>query len=141
MTLKENYKIRLSDLKPLLKGEINYCIRNHKELDFDGREGYVGDEIKGLLQDGKSTTVEMTFHADHIFGDINAEAGSHIDTESVGFDFFNNFKVDNEVIITQSEIKEAEEYEKLVKSIWTLGHLGEGHCEASNQSSTEFINE
>ena len=48
---------------------------------------------------------EMTFHADHIFGDINAEENSHVNTESVGFDFFNNFNKNNEVVVSQSEMK------------------------------------
>ncbi len=114
---------------------VPFIIMLDEELDFDGKEGYVGDEVKGLLLDGKSTAVEMNFHVDHIFGDIDADKDSHVNTESVGFDFFNNFKIDNEVIVTQSEMKEQIDYEKLVNAVWTLGHLGEGHCEASNQSS------
>ena len=41
--------------------------------------------------------------------------------------------------VEQSELKEAPEYPTLVKALWTLGHLGEGHCEVSKQSSKAEI--
>jgi hypothetical protein len=115
---------------------VPFNIRLDEEMVFDGREGYVGEELKGLLQPGSTTEVEMTFHFDHVFGDREAGEADHINTGSVGFDFFYAFAVDGAVDIDQSEMTEAEGYRKLVHSLWSLGHLGEGHCEVSGQSSS-----
>lgn len=118
------------------RGEIvDFIIKLEEELDFDGKEGYVGEEIKGFLKPGDTTDVEMTFHFDHIFGDIEADQDDHINTGSVGFDFFRQFARNGRVNVSQSEFVDADGYSTLVKAIWTLGHLGEGHCEVANQSS------
>jgi hypothetical protein len=119
--------------------EIPFRIRLDEQMLFDGREGYVGDEVKGVLKPGDETRAEMTFHFDHIFGDSEAASDDHINTGSVGFDFFYGFERGGSVDTTQSELKEAPEYPTLVRSIWTLGHLGEGHCEVSGQSSRAEI--
>ena len=115
--------------------EIPFTIRLDEEMLFDGREGYVGDELKGLLQPGSTTEVEMTFHFDHVFGDNEADAEDHINTGSVGFDFFYAFAEDGVVDVHQADLQGAEGYSTLVQALWTLGHLGEGHCEVSEQSS------
>lgn len=114
---------------------VPFTIKLDEEMDCDGKEGFVGDEIKGMLKPGGSTTVEMTFHFDHIFGDKEASEDDHINTGSVGFDFFNRFSKDEKVTVAQSEMKSVQGYDTLVKAIRTLGHLGEGHCDVSNQSS------
>jgi hypothetical protein len=106
---------------------------------FDGPEGYVGEELKGLLQPGSTTEVEMTFHFDHIFGDIEADKDDHINTRSVGFDFFYPFAQDGVVDVRQEDLQDAEGYRTLVEALWTLGHLGEGHCEVSEQSSKDLL--
>jgi len=116
---------------------IPFTIKLDEEMDYDGKEGYVGDEIKGVLKPDETASVEMTFHFDHIFGDKEAPEDDHINTGSVGFDFFNKFKKDGKVEISQSELKSEKEYKTLMKAAWTLGHLGEGHCDVSNQSSAE----
>jgi hypothetical protein len=94
-----------------------------------------------MLKAGETTTVEMTFHFDHIFGDKEAPEDDHINTGSVGFDFFNRFIKEDKVDIEQSAMQSEKEYETLVQAMWTLGHLGEGHCEVSNQSSAASIEE
>ena len=113
----------------------DFVIKLDEEMDFDGREGYVGDTIKGMVKPGDTADVEMTFHFDHIFGDSEAEAGDHINTGSVGFDFFRSFAEGRQVIVEQNEMRGADGYNTLVHAIWTLGHLGEGHCEVSKQTS------
>ncbi|MDY6969060.1 MAG: DUF4382 domain-containing protein [Spirochaetota bacterium] len=114
---------------------VDFIIKFNEEIDYHGRDGFVGDEVKGLLLPCKSTTVEMTFHFDHIFGDAEAKADDHINIGSVGFDFFNRFAKKGCVDISQTDMESSNGYNILVKAIWTLGHLGEGHCEWSNQSS------
>ena len=117
---------------------VPFTIRLDEEMLFDGREGYVGEELKGLLQPGSTTEVEMTFHFDHLFGDSEADVEDHINTGSVGFDFFHTFAEDGAVDVCQTELKGAEGYRTLVHALWTLGHLGEGHCEVSEQSSLDL---
>ncbi len=118
---------------------VPFTIRLDEEMDYDGREGYVGDEIKGLVTAGKTSDVEMTFHFDHVFGDAEAPDDDHINTGSVGFDFFNAFAKDGKVDVSQADLKDAKNYNTLVKALWTLGHLGEGHCHCTNQSSAEIV--
>ena len=89
----------------------------------------------GLLKPGESAEVEMAFHFDYIFGDIEAAQDDHINTGSVGFDFFRLFAEGNTVDVTQEEMKKTAGYSTLVKAVWSLGHLGEGHCDVSAQSS------
>jgi len=114
---------------------IPFEIKLDEEMLFDGKEGYVGDKIKGVLKENDSADVEMTFHFDHIFGDIEAEKDDHINTGSVGFDFFNRFQKDGQVKVSQTELKNETEYKTLIHAIWTLGHLGEGHCDVSEAST------
>ncbi len=115
---------------------VPFTIKLDEEITFDGKEGYVGDERKGVVNQGASASVEMTFHFDHIFGDNDAPADDHINTGSVGFDFFNRRQKDGRVTVSQKELRGAPGYQTLVKAIWTLGHLGEGHCEASQTSTS-----
>ncbi len=115
-----------------------FTIKLNEEMDYDGREGYVGDQMKGMLSGNGSTEVEMTFHFDHIFGDNEAPSNDHINTDSVGFDFFNQFAKGGGVDAAQTDMKSKTDYATLVKAMWTLGHLGEGHCQVSNQSSREI---
>jgi hypothetical protein len=118
---------------------VPFTIRLDEEMLFDGRDGYVGEELKGLLQPGSSTQVEMTFHFDHLFGDMRAEKDDHINQASVGFEFFYAFAKGGVVDVSQAQLKGAEGYRTLVQALWTLGHLGEGHCEVSEQSSKDLL--
>jgi hypothetical protein len=116
-----------------------FTIRLDEEMVFDGREGYVGDELKGLLAPGGVSEVEMTFHFDHIFGDQAASEDDHVNANSVGFAFFLPFVANGRVDVSQAEITREPAYERLVRAVWNLGHLGEGHCEVSGQSSAGEI--
>jgi hypothetical protein len=118
---------------------VPFTIRLDEEMVFDGPDGYVGEELKGLLQPGSTTEVEMTFHFDHVFGDIEADAADHINTGSVGFDFFYAFAEGGVVDVCQEDLQGAELYGTLVRALWTLGHLGEGHCDVSQQSSKDIL--
>jgi hypothetical protein len=114
-------------------------IRLSEEMDFDGKDGYVGDEIKGMLAPDGESEVEMTFHFDHIFGDAEAADDGHINTGAVGFGFFAEFAEDGEVSVSQAELSDAKGFAKLMRSVWSLGHLGEGHCACSNQTSAALV--
>jgi len=114
---------------------IPFEIKLDEEMRFDGKEGYVGDTVKGILKKNTISDVEMTFHFDHIFGDIESEKESHINTGSVGFDFFNKFATNGMVKVTQKELEHEPDYHTLIHALWTLGHLGEGHCDVSDTST------
>ncbi len=108
----------------------SFVIKLNEEILFDGKEGYVGETIKGIVNSNDTGSVEMTFHFDHIFGDIEASVTNHINTGSVGFEFFNRFSTDSNLSISQTNLIKEKDYHKLLKGLKTLGHLGEGHCEA-----------
>lgn len=118
---------------------IDFIIKLDEEVKWDCKDGYVGNEIKGIVEENGAGEVEMTFHFDHIFGDIEAGADDHINTGAVGFDYFAQFAKDNKIDVDQIILKEKTnpvQYEKLVRSIWTLGHSGEGHCGVIRTSSS-----
>jgi len=119
--------------------KIPFKIKLNEEIDFDGKEGFVGDTIKGIVKNHGSTDVEMTFHLDHLFGDITADKKSHVRTGSVGFKFFKKYGTSTQVNVSQNDFKKDKKYPVFLKALWSLGHLGEGHCHYSNQSSKDFV--
>ncbi len=135
----KGYSIVMTGTAKKGKETVNFTIKLDEEIDFDGKEGFVGDEIKGLLAENGETNVEMTFHFDHIFGDKEADLDSHINTGSVGFDFFNAYTKGGVLDVNQEQLKEASDYPKLIKALSSLGHLGEGHCEALNMTSASYL--
>ena len=135
----KDYSIIMKGTAEKVGKSVDFIIKLDEELDFDGKEGFVGDVVKGVLAENGKTSVEMTFHFDHIFGDKEAGAGDHINSGSVGFDFFNAHAKDGKVDITQGMLKNSPAYGTLIKAISTLGHLGEGHCEVSNMTSSSYL--
>ncbi len=125
------------DASILLKGtasksgkKVPFTISFSEELVCDGKEGYVGEEVKGLLAAGKNSEVEMTFHIDHIFGDKSAPKTSHVNREAVGFNFFYSLSgKKKEVNLKQGDMTSHPDYKKLIKGLYNLPHLGEGHCD------------
>lgn len=108
---------------------IPFIIRLDEELGFVGKDGFVGDEIKGLVKKNGLSSVEMTFHFDHIFGDIEAAPDEHVNAGTPGFDLFLAFEEDGRIDLSQEELRSSPDYPKLMKSYDSLGHLGEGHCD------------
>ena len=111
--------------------KVPFIIKLDEEMTFNGREGYVGDSIKGILGEDKTTDVEMTFHFDHIFGNIEMGDEDHVNSESPGFALFLDFIKDKTIDVDQKEMRDHSLYNSLIHGIETLGHLGEGHCEVS----------
>jgi hypothetical protein len=110
---------------------IDFEIKLDEEISWDCPDGYVGDEIKGIVKKDKPGEVEMTFHFDHIFGDIEADVDDHINTGSVGFDYFLPFAKNGKLVVEQNTLKNKTDentYNKFLESLKTLGHVGEGHC-------------
>ncbi|MBO8128355.1 MAG: DUF4382 domain-containing protein [Peptococcaceae bacterium] len=109
---------------------INFAIKNEKEYSYTGGE-YVGDERKGIVQEGGTADLEMTFHFDHIFGDAETPADDELNVGAPGFEPFAAIAENGTVDADMAALKEklsSKDYQKLVDILPTLGHVGEGHC-------------
>ena len=96
---------------------IDFTINVDEECDYYCGE-YVGDERKGILTEGGTTDLEMTFHFDHIFGDGELAADDELNLAAVGFQPFAD-GADAGTVLNMTEMH--------------LGHVGEGHCNCGCQ--------
>jgi hypothetical protein len=109
---------------------IAFTINVEQEYAYSCGE-YVGDERKGIVEEAGTADIEMTFHFDHIFGDADAPMDDHINTGATGFDPFGALAVEGVVSENLASLEtklSAEDYQTLVETLTTLGHVGEGHC-------------
>lgn len=113
---------------------VAFTIRN--ELAYEYSCGaYVGDERKGIVQAGVTADTEMTFHFDHIFGDAELPPEDDLNTGAPGFAPFALLAQDGQVDVDMAALAAAlpaADYQMLVDTLVTLGHVGEGHCHASH---------
>lgn len=97
---------------------------------------YVGEERKGVLEDGGEADLETTFHIDHLFGDITADEE---DPYALGFDplaeVAEDGTIEADLATLESELSE-EDYQTFVDALPTIGHVGEGHCYEENSGAT-----
>ena len=101
-------------------------------------EGYVGDQIKDIVMKNSIAFIEMTFHLDHLFGDLQLPLNNHVNKQSIGFDPLSVYLLNDKIEIDQAELQRdfpPELYQKFISSIHTLGHNGEGHCEVLTAST------
>ena len=109
---------------------IDFTINVEQEYAYSCGE-YVGDERKGIVEESGTADIKMTFHFDHIFGDADAPMDDHINTGATGFDPFAalavNGSVDEDLASLQTKLATGD-YQTLVDTLPTLGHVGEGHC-------------
>lgn len=92
---------------------------------------YVGDLRKGFVNPGETGELEITFHFDHIFGDVRQPPDDELNTAAVGFDPFASLASQGRLQVdldSLSEIMSPGDFQKLLASLLTLGHTGEGHC-------------
>jgi hypothetical protein len=75
---------------------------------------YVGDERKGIVSEGGTADLEMTFHFDHLFGDIETPADDELNLGALGFEALLDMPEGGDPDMDMAEIH--------------LGHVGEGHC-------------
>ena len=92
---------------------IDFNINIEEECDYDCGE-FVGDERKGIVQQGGTADVEMTFHFDHIFGDADTPMDDELNLDALGFAPFADTAAGKKVDLNMAELH--------------LGHVGEGHC-------------
>jgi len=109
---------------------VDFDIKVDTEYGYSCGE-FVGDERKGILREGSTADVEMTFHFDHIFGDADTPMDDELNLGAVGFGPFAGIaqggKLDVDMAGCQAKLPPAD-YHKLVDILPTLGHVGEGHC-------------
>ncbi|MFA5367328.1 MAG: DUF4382 domain-containing protein [Dehalococcoidia bacterium] len=75
---------------------------------------YVGDERKGIVSAGGSADLEMTFHFDHLFGDIETPADDELNLGAPGFEALLAMQAGGDPGMNMADLH--------------LGHVGEGHC-------------
>jgi len=91
---------------------IDFTINIDEECEYLCGE-YVGDVRKGILAEGNTAELEMTFHFDHIFGDGELPQDDELNLAAVGFQPFAD-GADAAGVISMTDMH--------------LGHVGEGHC-------------
>lgn len=100
---------------------------------------FVGDERKGILNNGKTAEVEATFHFDHVFGDAEAPDTDKINLGALGFAPLAELAQDGQLTIDSQGLQEQlseKDYAVLEATLLSLGHVGEGHCGARVTNET-----
>jgi hypothetical protein len=111
--------------------QVDFIIQVESEYEYTCGE-YVGDQRKGILQEGGTADLEMTFHFDHIFGDAETPLDDALNVGAPGFEPF--AAVAGGAGMLQADMGELQEamapadFQKLIDILPTLGHVGEGHC-------------
>ncbi len=109
---------------------ITFNIGIENEYPFTCGE-FVGDERKGVLSQDGVADLEMTFHFDHIFGDAETPLDDDLNVGAPGFEPFAGAAEGGTLTIDMAGLQSqlsAEDYQVLVDTLPTLGHVGEGHC-------------
>lgn len=100
---------------------------------------FVGDERKGILDPAGEAGLEATFHFDHLFGDGEAAPDDDINTGALGFEplaaIAEGGTLEADMATLESQLSEAD-YEMLMGILPSLGHVGEGHCEETELTSS-----
>lgn len=114
------------------KGDQSYNVFLGFESGYRYSAGdFVGDVRKGFVNEGVPGELEMTFHFDHIFGDIEQPADCELNMMATGFEPFAELMQEGTVqedLRTLERRLPVETYAKLIEVLPTLGHTGEGHC-------------
>ncbi len=106
---------------------VDFFLRIDQEYTYTCGE-YVGDARKGYLEKDGAADLEMTFHMDHIFGDADTPPDDALNLGALGFEPFSGYMVIDLDLSGMQNSLSAEEYQKLMDILPTLGHVGEGHC-------------
>ena len=96
---------------------------------------FIGDTRKGIVPEDGSGDVEITLHLDHVFGDGTVPADDEVNQESLGFDPFVAIAQDSPLSLDRDALKtylSAPDYARLANALLGIGHVGEGHCTATD---------
>ncbi len=109
---------------------VNFTIKVEQEYEYTCGE-FVGDERKGILEDGGTADLEMTFHFDHVFGDAETPPDDDLNVMALGFEPFAAVAeagtLDADLAGLEAMFS-SDDYQKMEDILLTLGHVGEGHC-------------
>ncbi|MBC6452826.1 MAG: DUF4382 domain-containing protein [Hormoscilla sp. SP5CHS1] len=112
---------------------IEFAIAIDREYAYSCGE-FVGEQRKGILSPGGTAEVEATFHIDHIFGDGEVPPDEEINIGALGFAplaaLANNGKLEVDMATLKQSLS-PQDYQILKKTLVSLGHVGEGHCQES----------
>ena len=126
----EGYAIAIAGRAAKDGQTVAFELKIENEYEFTCGE-FVGDERKGLLTKGGKADQEMTFHMDHLFGDAETPLDDDLNIGALGFqpfaDLAENGKVDVDMAALESGLSPSD-YQQMVDTLSTLGHVGEGHC-------------
>ncbi|HDH10198.1 MAG TPA: DUF4382 domain-containing protein, partial [Chloroflexi bacterium] len=64
---------------------VDFTIKVDQEYEYTCGE-YVGEERKGILKEGGTADLEMTFHFDHLFGDAELPPDDELNVGALGFE-------------------------------------------------------
>ena len=94
---------------------------------------FIGDQRKGIVKPGSKADIEATFHFDHIFGDGEIDANDPMNVKAVGFGPLAALADGATLEVNRDQLEQTlapEEFERLQAAFLSLGHVGEGHCDA-----------
>ncbi len=109
---------------------IDFVLRVTEEFAFYCGD-FVGDERKGIVEPGDASTVEATFHFDHLFGEGSLGPQDPLNVGAFGFDPLAALAVDGRIETDTAALATAlapDDLDRLRKALSSLGHAGEGHC-------------
>ena len=136
----EGYTLVMVGIATRDEDMVDFTLRIEAEYGYLCGE-YVGDARKGFVLAGEIGDLEMTFHFDHIFGDVTMLADDDLNAGSLGFDPLAALAEDGVVDVDLARLEAAlddEQYTRLVDEILpSLGHAGEAHCYATVVDATE----
>lgn len=93
---------------------------------------FIGEQRKGIVTSTAEAVTEMTFHFDHIFGDIDLDPADSLNQGALGFEPFAALAQEGMLDLQNEQLAlqlSEEDYAKLSTEIFpNLGHVGEGHC-------------
>jgi len=122
----EDYSLVVVGVAEKERQAVSFTLRFEEEFKYIGGE-FIGEERKGILQEGGTADLEMTFHFDHLFGDAELSPDDALNVDAVGFEMFAALAEAGVVDAEVTEL-EAEDYQKVKTILYSLGHVGEGHC-------------
>ena len=94
---------------------------------------YIGEERKGILRANQTAELEATFHFDHLFGNRAAALDDEVNQGALGFAPLAQLAQAGQVDLNMDQLRtqlSPENAKKLRELLPSLGHVGEGHCEA-----------
>lgn len=127
----ENPSLILEGIATKNSQKINFMLSFNENLNYLCGE-YVGEKRKGIVTNETSGTLEITFHFDHVFGDKKTPPDDTLNQDALGFQSLANLAVNGDLKLNTSMLEEKlspQDYNKLQKTLKSLGHVGEGHCQ------------